>query len=164
MTAPDEIRSSAAGTATDPTRRNVLILALCVALGMSGNGIVLAAGALAAAVMLVDDGWATLPLAVMFTATMLTTIPASILMGRIGRRAGFSIGAVIGFTVAYGISDNDERFFSNEKVAHLGYRPKDSAEAYRAEVEAEVPVGDPFDPAVEFVGGSFCQMGHPDDD
>lgn len=69
----------------------------------------------------------------------------------------------IGFTVAYGISDNSERFFSNEKVAHLGYRPADTAEAYRAEVEAEVPPGDPHSADVEFVGGNFCSMGHPDD-
>lgn len=95
MTAPP-IVTSGAPTQADPTRRNVLLLALCVALGMSGNGIVLAVGALAGASMLIDKSWATLPLAIMFTATMLTTIPASILMGRIGRRAGFSIGALVG--------------------------------------------------------------------
>lgn len=95
MTAPN-IAEPAAETRADPTRRNVFLLALCVALGMSGNGIVLAVGALAGASMLIDKSWATLPLAIMFTATMLTTIPASILMGRIGRRAGFSIGALVG--------------------------------------------------------------------
>lgn len=70
----------------------------------------------------------------------------------------------IGYTVAYGISDNLEAFFSNHKVAHLGYRPRDSAEEHRAAVEAKVAPGDPFDPAVEFVGGVFCNYGHPDDD
>ncbi len=70
----------------------------------------------------------------------------------------------VGFSVVYGISDNDELFFSNHKVAHLGYRPQDNAEAYRAEVEANVPAGDPYDPAVEFVGGAFCDLGHPDDE
>jgi uronate dehydrogenase len=69
----------------------------------------------------------------------------------------------IGFTVAYGISDNDEVFFSNHKAGHLGFRPQDTAEAFRQEVEAQVPPGDPFDPQVEFVGGNFCSMGHPDD-
>lgn len=69
----------------------------------------------------------------------------------------------VGFTVVYGISDNEEVFFSNHKAGHLGFRPLDTSEAYRAEVEAEVPPGDPFDPEVEFVGGSFCKMGHPDD-
>jgi len=70
----------------------------------------------------------------------------------------------IGYTVVYGISDNQEAFFSNHKVAHLGYRPKDSAEDYRAEVEAKVGVGDPFDPAVEFVGGFLVPYGHPDEE
>jgi uronate dehydrogenase len=69
----------------------------------------------------------------------------------------------IGCTVVYGISDNRERFFSNEKVAHLGYRPQDSAEPHRARVEAACPPGDPFDPAVMYAGGVFCAYGHPDD-
>ena len=69
----------------------------------------------------------------------------------------------IGHTVVYGISDNREAFFSNHKVAHLGYRPQDSAEIFREQVEAETQPGDPFDPGVEFVGGVFCNYGHPDD-
>ncbi len=70
----------------------------------------------------------------------------------------------IGHTVVYGISDNREAFFSNHKVAHLGYRPQDSAEDYRAEVEAAVGPGDPHDPAIEFVGGFLCAYGHPDEE
>jgi len=70
----------------------------------------------------------------------------------------------IGHTVVYGISDNQEAFFSNHKVAHLGYKPKDSAEDYRAKVEAKVGPGDPFDPAIEFVGGFLCAYGHPDEE
>lgn len=70
----------------------------------------------------------------------------------------------IAHTVVYGISDNQESFFSNQKVAHLGYRPKDNAEVYREEVEAKVPPGDPFDPAVEYVGGFLCAYGHPDEE
>ncbi len=70
----------------------------------------------------------------------------------------------IGCTVIYGISENRERFFSNEKAAHLGYRPQDSAEDWRETVEAKCPPGDPFDPGIEFVGGVFCNYGHPDDE
>ena len=70
----------------------------------------------------------------------------------------------IGHAVIYGISDNQEAFFSNHKVAHLGYRPKDSAESYRQQVEAEVKAGDPFDPAIEYVGGFLCAYGHPDEE
>ena len=58
----------------------------------------------------------------------------------------------IGHTVVYGISDNREAFFSNHKSAHLGYIPKDSAEGFRAKVEAKTEPGDPFDPAIEYVG------------
>jgi uronate dehydrogenase len=70
----------------------------------------------------------------------------------------------VGWTVVYGISDNRERFFSNEAAAHLGYLPQDSAEAYREKVEAQTPAGDPFDPAIEYVGGFLVAMGHPDDE
>ncbi len=70
----------------------------------------------------------------------------------------------VGFTVCYGISDNREAFFSNHKAVHLGYRPRDSAEDYREKVEARTDPGDPHDPAVKYVGGVFCNYGHPDDE
>jgi uronate dehydrogenase len=69
----------------------------------------------------------------------------------------------IGHTVVYGISNNREAFCSNRKVAHLGYRPKDSAEDYRAEVEAATEPADPFAPDIEFIGGFLCAYGHPDE-
>ena len=69
----------------------------------------------------------------------------------------------IGHSVIYGISDNRERFFNNDKVRHIGYMPEDSAEDYRQKVEDKSAPGDPFDPAVEFVGGVFCSYPHPDD-
>ncbi|MCP4492300.1 MAG: NAD(P)-dependent oxidoreductase [Gammaproteobacteria bacterium] len=69
----------------------------------------------------------------------------------------------IAHTVVYGISNNQEVFFSNHRVAHLGYRPKDNAEDYREEVEAKISAGDPADPAVEYAGGFLCAYGHPDE-
>ena len=69
----------------------------------------------------------------------------------------------VGHTVIYGISNNREVFFSNHKVAHLGYRPVDSAEEYRERVEAATEPGDPSDPGVAHVGGVFCSYAHPDD-
>lgn len=69
----------------------------------------------------------------------------------------------IGFSVLYGISDNRERFFSNEKVRHIGYVPEDTAEVHRARVEGATAPGDPHRPGIEFVGGVFCDWGHPDD-
>ena len=81
-------------------RRNVLILALCQALAMSGQSILLTIAALAGQMLAVDKSLATLPMAVQFTATMLSTIPASLLMGRFGRRAGFTLGQLFGVTGA----------------------------------------------------------------
>jgi len=69
----------------------------------------------------------------------------------------------VGFSVVYGISDNREVFFSNQKVAHLGYRPQDSAEAFREQVEAKTEPGDPSAPEVEYVGGVYASFPHPDD-
>lgn len=69
----------------------------------------------------------------------------------------------VAFTVAYGISANRERFFDNEGARHLGYAPQDTAEDWRDAVEAKFPPSDPRDPAVEFIGGAFCNYGHPDD-
>lgn len=43
---------------------------------------------------------ATLPLALMFTATMASTIPASLFMKRAGRRRGFTVGAIVGVCAA----------------------------------------------------------------
>ena len=44
----------------------------------------------------VDKTLATLPLFLVHGGVMLTTIPASLLMARIGRRGGFSVGALCG--------------------------------------------------------------------
>ncbi len=43
-----------------------------------------------------DSAFATLPLAIQFTSTMLTTLPASFVMKKIGRRNGFSLGVIFG--------------------------------------------------------------------
>ena len=43
-----------------------------------------------------DKSWATLPLAVMFIATMLGSIPASLLLDKIGRKKGFMLATFIG--------------------------------------------------------------------
>jgi len=53
------------------------------------------------------EALATLPLAVQFTTTAISTVPASLLMAQIGRRAGFTVGQVLGLiggaVGAYGI-------------------------------------------------------------
>ena len=55
-------------------RRNVVILAVCQALAMSGSSLVMTISALAGKMLATDPALATLPMALQFTATMLSTI------------------------------------------------------------------------------------------
>ena len=61
----------------DRSARNVLPLALCQALAMTGNAVVMTVSALAGYMLVEDKSLATLPLALQFTGTMAATIPAS---------------------------------------------------------------------------------------
>ncbi len=78
--------------------RNVLLLTACQALSMSAMTIMITVAELTGRMLAEDDSFATMPLAFQFLATWLTTIPASTLMQRIGRRWGFAIGALLGVT------------------------------------------------------------------
>ncbi len=97
-------------------RRNVALLAACQALMMTGTSLVATVSALVGHQLAEDKALATVPLALQFVATMLSTIPASMLMKRIGRRAGFSVGAAIGMlgaaTSAWGIYLGDFWLFA----------------------------------------------------
>ncbi|WKB53438.1 NAD-dependent epimerase/dehydratase family protein [Eleftheria terrae] len=66
---------------------------------------------------------------------------------------------VVGHSIIYGVSDNGTRWWDNRHAAHLGYVPRDSADAWRAEVEARQPVLDLQDPAVRHQGGVFLHAG-----
>lgn len=76
--------------------RNVALLALCQALLMTTTSAIIASGALIGFALAEDKALATLPVAFQFVATMLTSIPASLYMRRVGRRLGFITGAMIG--------------------------------------------------------------------
>lgn len=81
-------------------KRNVGLLAACQALMMTANVLLITTSALVgqrlAAAQGLSESLSTLPLMVQFLATMFTTIPASLLMKTIGRRAGFLLGSVAG--------------------------------------------------------------------
>ncbi|CAN5427469.1 NAD(P)-dependent oxidoreductase [soil metagenome] len=66
---------------------------------------------------------------------------------------------VVGYSVIYGISDNRTRFWDNAGAAHLGYRPQDTSEPFRAALEAAQPVLDAGDPATIYQGGAFVRTG-----
>lgn len=80
-------------------RRNVGLLAIAQALFMCITTMAIATTPLAGHALLgVDKTLATLPLVLNHVGIMIMTVPASLLMGRIGRRAGFTIGSFIAFT------------------------------------------------------------------
>ena len=81
-------------------KRNVLLLAACQAMLMTGGALLIATSALVGFRLATDKALATLPLAMQMLASMLTTIPASLLMQRYGRRAGFLLGSTIGISGA----------------------------------------------------------------
>ena len=89
---------SLAAILAHPQRRNVGVLALAQALFMSVQAMGIAATPLAAYALLgPDEKWlATVPIFLVHLGIMGTTIPASLLMGAIGRRLGFSLGALFG--------------------------------------------------------------------
>jgi len=76
--------------------RNVLILASCQALFQTGLVLIVIVGGLAGYLLATDKALATLPIAAMMLGTALVTVPASLLMGRIGRRTGFALGTLLG--------------------------------------------------------------------
>ncbi len=76
--------------------KNVGVLAACQALFMSGMSMQIILSGLVGAAIAEDKALATLPISAVVIASTLATIPASLLMKRIGRRAGFILGALIG--------------------------------------------------------------------
>ncbi len=66
---------------------------------------------------------------------------------------------VVGHSVIYGVSDNATTWWDNTPARHIGYRPRDSSEPFRAAAEARQPVLDRDDPAVIRQGGGFVTRG-----
>ncbi len=82
----------------DPTLKNVVILAVCQALGMSCSAMIITVVALVGSSLAPHSLMITLPLAIQFLAMMASAAPASFFMRRFGRRNGFSLGACLGIT------------------------------------------------------------------
>jgi uronate dehydrogenase len=66
---------------------------------------------------------------------------------------------VVGHSIIYGMSDNATTWWDNTSARHLGYRPQDSSDVFRAEVEARQQTLDRDDPAVRYQGGAFVRTG-----
>ena len=63
---------------------------------------------------------------------------------------------VTGFSVVYGVSDNDRNPVDNHKASFLGYRPKDNAEQFAEHVLKDEPPMDPQNPSHMLHGGPFA--------
>ena len=66
---------------------------------------------------------------------------------------------IVGHSIIYGMSDNHTLWWDNKHASHVGYRPQDSSEPFRAAREAEQPRIDVGDPAAMHQGGAFVKMG-----
>jgi len=64
----------------------------------------------------------------------------------------------VGFSIIYGVSNNDRAPVDNAKASFLGYRPKDNAEQFAEKILAETPAPDLNDPAEMLQGGPFAKV------
>ena len=78
------------------TWRDILILAICQGLYLSASSVQAALSGLVGATLAPEKLLSTLPYSLITLTTATATIPASFLMARIGRRAGFMLGAMLG--------------------------------------------------------------------
>jgi uronate dehydrogenase len=70
----------------------------------------------------------------------------------------------VGHSISFGLSDNRVKTVDNTGAAHLGYIALDNSESFRAKIEASTPAPDPRRLSVKYLGGWFCELGHPDDE
>jgi len=76
--------------------KNVGVLFGSQAMFMTNQVVLISLSGLVGQMLASDKSLATLPVSTVVVATALTTIPASMLMKRVGRRAGFMLGSMIG--------------------------------------------------------------------
>lgn len=80
--------------------KNVWLLSLCQALLMTGNIVLISVVGLIGKEIAPSSSLITLPVGLQFLGLMAATIPASLIMGKLGRRKGFSLGNIIGVSGA----------------------------------------------------------------
>ncbi|MBM4204361.1 MAG: MFS transporter [Gammaproteobacteria bacterium] len=87
--------------ADSPGLQNLLVLASAQAVFVSGSILFITIGGIVGTLLAPDPSLATLPASLMVVGTAAMTIPAAMLMRRIGRRAGFAISAAGGAGAAW---------------------------------------------------------------
>jgi len=74
-----------------------------------------------------------------------------------------ALGApIVGHTIIYGVSDNASTWWDNTSAQHIGYRPQDSSDRWRASVEARQQTIDRNARTAQFQGGVFVEQGYYD--
>ena len=63
---------------------------------------------------------------------------------------------ITGFSIVYGVSDNDKTPVDNSGARHLGFRPKDNAEKFAEEIYSNSVPLDPNKPEHYLHGGPFA--------
>lgn len=95
--------------------RNLIILFLCQLISATGAFVVIVLGGIIGSSLTETQSLATLPVSLMVVTTAATAIPATILMRRIGRRAGSLISSMTAvsaaFLTAYAISHDNFTLF-----------------------------------------------------
>lgn len=66
---------------------------------------------------------------------------------------------VVGHSVIYGMSDNALTWWDNTPARHIGFRPQDSSERFRGDIEQRQAPLDASDPATRYQGGAFVRTG-----
>ena len=69
----------------------------------------------------------------------------------------------LGCPVIYGVSDNNELWWDNQKVSYIGWKPVDSSDKYANEPHLQTRAGDINDLSVRYQGGGFASAGHFED-
>lgn len=74
--------------------RNLILLVTCQLISTTGSIVMVTLGGIIGSTLASNKAFATLPLSMMVVAVAATTIPATILMRKIGRRAGFALSSL----------------------------------------------------------------------
>ena len=80
----------------DKAKKNVALLSACQGLLLTNNSVLVTVNALAGYALAPNKALATLPVTAYFVGSALTTLPVPLLMKKIGRRGGFTVGGICG--------------------------------------------------------------------
>lgn len=98
MTAATEVKSSELTETDRLARRNARLLAVAVGVGGGNAPINIALGGIVGGMLSGDPALATLPVTAFVLGAFVTSMPASLLMAKIGRKGGFLLGGATGIT------------------------------------------------------------------